>query len=318
MTERITSQMVANSTVTSINNDLSQLDQTQEQLSTGYQINEPSDNPVGASITLSLQGQVSAYNAYQQNITQGVSWVETEGTSLQQIEQVVQSTRELTVEAANGTMSASDLEDAAQEVYQYIGQIKQTADTQYDGSYVFGGSDVDTAPWQADPSSPDTFAGNQNTISYAIGPSTQLGVSANLYSVLGNGNTGGLAAASNGGGALNADGSGGLLATMRTIYNDLQTDNQSDLGNQLTNLDTNLSALEGVQANVGAAQDRLQMADSRISSLSSTDTIELGNVYDTDMAKATVAFSTEQAGYQAALQSTADIVQTSLLNFLQG
>ena len=44
----------------------------------------------------------------------------------------------------------------------------------------------------------------------------------------------------------------------------------------------------------------------------------LGNVQDTDMAEATVQFSTEQAGYQAALQSTADIIQTSLLNFLQG
>ncbi len=106
--------------------------------------------------------------------------------------------------------------------------------------------------------------------------------------MLGNGVTTGTAAASNGGGALNADGSGGLLATMRTIYNDMQTGNQTDLGNQLTNLDTNLSSLEGVQANVGATQDRLEMADSRMTSLSSTDTVELGDVYDTDMAQASV------------------------------
>lgn len=316
MTERITSQMVSNTTVTAIDNDLNQLDQTQEQLSTGYQINEPSDNPTGAAITLSLQGQVSAYNAYQQNITQGVAWVETESTSLQQIMQVAQSTRTLTVEAAGGTLSSTDLQDAAQEVLQYIGQIKQSADTEYDGSYVFGGSDVDNAPWQADPGSPDTFAGNTNTISYAIGPSTQLGVSANLYSVLGDGV--GPAGAFVPSGVPGNPGTGGLLATMRAIYNDLETNNTGDLGNQLTNLDTNLDALEGVQANVGAAQDRLQLADTRISSLSSTDTIQLGNVYDTDMAKATVNFSTEQAGYQAALQSTADIIQTSLLNFLQG
>jgi len=39
-------------------------------------------------------------------------------------------------------------------------------------------------------------------------------------------------------------------------------------------------------------------------------------VYDTDMPVATTQFSTEQAGYEAALQSTADIIQTSLLNFL--
>jgi flagellar hook-associated protein 3 FlgL len=315
MTQRITTQMLDNTTVNTIDNDLNQLDQTQETLSTGFQINEPSDNPTGAAMTLSLQGQVSAYAAYQQNITQGVATVETESTSLQQIQQVVQSAQSLTVEAANGTMSSNDLQDAAAEIEQYIAQIKQTADTQYDGSYVFSGSAVDTAPWQADASQSDTFAGNTDSVNYSIGPSTQLPVSANLYSVLGDGvGTGG---AFTPGATAGATGTGGLLSTLRTIYTDMTTDDQSDLGNQLTNLSTNLSALESVQADVGATQDRLQMASSRIQSLSSTDTVELGDVYDTDMAAATTSFTTEQAGYEAALQSTSDIIQTSLLNFLQ-
>ena len=93
--------------------------------------------------------------------------------------------------------------------------------------------------------------------------------------------------------------------------------NQSDLGNQLTNLSTNLGCAL-VACRQTSAQSRIgsQMASSRITTLSSTDTTELGNVYDTDMAAATTSFSTEQAGYEAALQSTADIIQTSLLNFL--
>lgn len=314
-TQRITSQMLDNTTVNTIDNDLNQLEQTQEELSTGYQINEASDNPTGAAITLSLQGQVSAYSAYQQNITQGVAVAETESTSLQQIQQTLQSAQSLTVEAANGTMSPSDLQDAAAEIQQYISEIKQTADTQYDGSYVFSGSSVDTSPWQADASQPDTFAGNTNSINYSIGPSTQLPVSANLYSVLGDGVGTGGAFTPNA--TPGQPGTGGLLATLRTIYTDMQNDNQSGLGTQLTNLSTNLSALEGVQADVGATQDRLQMASSRISSLSSTDTVQLGNVYDTNMAAATTTFTTEQAGYEAALQSTSDIIQTSLLNFLQ-
>jgi flagellar hook-associated protein 3 FlgL len=319
--------MIGNSTVATIDNDLNQLNQIQQELSTGYQINQPSDNPYGAALTLSLTGQVGAYSSYQQNVTQGIAWVDTASNSLQSIQQVVSTVRELTVEGANGTMSTNDLKDAAQEVLQYIGQVKESADTQYDGSYVFAGDAVTTQPWNTSataspPPTQDQYNGNQNSISYAIGPSAQLQISADLYSVLGNGNTGGAAAASSsGGGALQSDGSGGLLATMRMIYNDLTGTGggtQSDLENQLKNLDTNISSLEAVQATVGATQDRLQMAGSRLTALSTTDTIELGNVQDTDMAKATVEFSTEQAGYQAALQSTADIIQTSLLNFLQG
>lgn len=326
MTQRITSQMIGNSTVTTIDNDLNQLDKTQEELSTGNQINEPSDNPYGAALTLSLNGQISAYGSYQTNISESTASVETASGSLQSIQQVVATVRELTVEGSNGTMSATDLQDAAAEVLQSIGQIKESADAQYDGSYVFAGDAVSTQPWNtnataADPAAEDQFSGNQNTINTAIGPSTQLQVNANLYSVLGNGNTGGTAAtSSNGGGAVQADGSGGLLATMRMIYNDMTGTNggtQDDLQNQLTNIDSNMSALESVQATVGATQDRLQMAGSRLTALSTTDSTELGNVQGTDYAAATVQFSTEQAGYQAALQSTADIIQTSLLNFLQ-
>ncbi len=327
MTQRITSQMVGNSTVASIEADLTQLSQTQEELSTGYQINQPSDNPYGAALTISLNSQVSAYSAYQSNVSQGTAWVESASSSLQSIQETTQTVRSLVVEGANGTMSPTDLQDSAQEVLQYISQIKQSADAQYDGSYVFSGDAVTTQPWStaataADPPSEDLYSGNQNSISYAIGPSTQSQVNANLYSVLGNGNTGGLAATnSNGGGAVQTDGSGGLLATLRTIYNDMTGTNggtQSDLGNQLTNLDTNMSSLESVQATVGATQDSLQMASSRLTALSTSAQTDVGNVQDTDMAQATVQFSTEQAGYQAALQSTADIIQTSLLNFLQG
>lgn len=325
MTQRITSQMVGNSTVAAITSDLSQLDQTQQELSTGYQINQPSDNPYGAALAISLNGQISAYNAYQSNVTQGIAWVESASSSLQSIQQTTQTVQELVTGAANGTMNATDLQDSAQEVLQYISQIKQSANAQYDGSYIFSGNAVQTQPWNtqataADPTGQDQYAGNTNGINYAIGPSTQIQVNANLYSVLGNGNTGGTAGTSSyGGGALQSDGSGGLLATLRTVYNDMTGTNggtQQDLGNQLTNLQTNMSALESLQASVGATQDSLQMASSRLTSLSTSAQTDLANVEDTNMAQATVQFSTEQAGYQAALQSSADIIQTSLLNFL--
>lgn len=307
MTERITTSMIDNSSLMAIEVDLNQLSQTQNQLSTGYQINQPSDNPYGAALAISLNGQASAYTSYQSNVTQGIAWAESASSSLQSIQETVQTVRELVVQGANGTMNSTDLKDAAQEVLQYIGQIKQSADAQYNGSYIFSGDAVTTQPWNtaataADPAGQDQFSGNQNSINYAIGPSTQIQVNANLYGVLGNG------------------AGGGLLATLRTIYNDMTGTaggSQADLGNQLTNLDTNISALESLQATVGATQDSLQMASSRLTALSTSTQTDLAAVQDTNMASATVQFSTEQAGYQAALQATANIVQTSLLNFLK-
>jgi flagellar hook-associated protein 3 FlgL len=103
---------------------------------------------------------------------------------------------------------------------------------------------------------------------------------------------------------------------MRQIYSDMQSGNQAGLESDLSSLDTNMSALESVQAQVGATQNQLEFASTRITAFTTTDKEQVANVYDTDMTTATVNFSTEQAGYQAALQSSADIIQTSLLNFL--
>ena len=52
---RITTQMTTASVLSSINNVQDQLATTQQQLSTGLSINQPSDNPYGASLAIQLK-----------------------------------------------------------------------------------------------------------------------------------------------------------------------------------------------------------------------------------------------------------------------
>jgi flagellar hook-associated protein 3 FlgL len=310
--------MIANSTISNIDNDLSQMSTVQEQMSTGYQINQPSDDPFGAAETLSLKAQIGNYNGYSSNVNDGTAWANTATDAMQTIQQLVQSVRELVVNGANGTVDQSDLNDDAQSVLQDIGTVKESADAQYDGQYIFSGTATDLPPYQEDSSDPDTFntAANTGSINRLIGPSTTIPVNANLYQVLGDG-TGTAGAFTPADPATGTPSSGGLLTTMRQIYTDMTSGNQAGLQSDLTSLDSNMDALESVQAQVGSTTDQLQVASTRLTAFSTTDSIQLQNVYDTDYASATVTFSTEQAGYQAALQSSADIIQTSLLNFLQ-
>lgn len=310
MTERITSQMLDNMTVENIDDDLNQMDQTQEELSTGYKINEPSDDPYGAALSISLNAQISAYASYTDNISAATSWSDTASSALQSIETTLEDVRDLTVEGANGTVSSGDLQNAAEEVLQYIGQIKSDADTEYDGAYVFSGTDTDTEPW--DPSTDtgtDTYNGNDDTTSYLIGPSTTLSVGADLNSVLGSG-TGSAGAYDS------TTGDGGLLATLRQVYTDMENGDTTALSSDLTAIDDNQDQLEQLQASVGATQDRLNLASTFITSLSEATTTQLGNVEDTDEAQATIDFTTEETAYEAALKSSSDIIQTSLMDFL--
>ncbi|HET9072994.1 MAG TPA: flagellin, partial [Solirubrobacteraceae bacterium] len=244
------------------------------------------------------------------NVNNAVGWTQSASTGLQTIQSTISSALTLTTEGANATMNANDLKDAAQQIYQYIQETKQAANTQYDGSYVFSGTATTTPPYAADSGPPplpqnDTYAGNSGSISRVIGPGTTLAINANVSTVLNDNSSTGYV---------------GLLSTLRNVYNDMTGQGggtQADLGNQLTALQKNLGQLEQLQSQVGATQDRLTMAATRIQSLQTTTTTQLGTIEDTDMAQATLQYSTEQAGYQAALQSTASIIQDSLLKFLQ-
>jgi flagellar hook-associated protein 3 FlgL len=304
MIGRITNQMTSQMTLAGIESALDRVDTTQQELSSGKSINQPSDNPSGTALALQLNTDLSNLTGYSDNVTDGTGWATAQSSALTDVTNSVQRIRELTLEAANGSQTTADMQASAQEVNQLIDQIKQDANTQYNGQYVFSGSATSTAPYQS--GSTDSYGGNTGQITRTIGPNTSLTVNSNLSGVLGSGQTVSGQPA----------GDGLLLNTLRNIADDMQSGNSSGLNTDLSSLDTNLNSLNGLSANVGAVQDRLQMASSRIQTLQTSDTQVLSNTQDADMATTEINFSTEQAALQAALQAGANIVQQSLMNFL--
>jgi flagellar hook-associated protein 3 FlgL len=306
MIGRVTTQMTASNLLANINQSLDRISTTQQELSTGKRINQPSDDPYGTSLSLQLNSELGGLNDYANNVTDGTAWAQAGNAALSDITNAVQRIRELVVQAANGTQTQSDMSADAAEVGQLIDQIKQDANTQYNGQYIFSGA-TSTAPYQA--GSNDAYAGDNGQVTRVIGPNTSIAVNANLAGVLGTGQTT----------AGQPAGDGKLLNTLRNTADDMQSGNSGALGaSDLSQLDGNLNSLTGLAANLGAVTDRLQMASSRIQSLQASDTQVLSNTQDADMAQTEINFSTEQAALTAALQAGAHIVQQSLMDFLSG
>jgi flagellar hook-associated protein 3 FlgL len=93
--------------------------------------------------------------------------------------------------------------------------------------------------------------------------------------------------------------------------------NANALNADLANLDSNLSTVQSTQVSIGTIENRLQFASSRIQDLQQSQTQQLASTQDVDFAQASIDFSTEQASFQAALKAGANIVQSSLLDFLK-
>jgi flagellar hook-associated protein 3 FlgL len=300
---RITTQMTTASVLSSINNVQDQLANTQQQLSTGLRINQPSDDPYGASLAVQLKNDLKGLSNYNSNITDGTAWASAADTSLQNVTSMLQRAQELTVQASNGAESATDLSATADEIDQLADAIKQEANTQYNGQYIFAGTASTTQPYSN--STGDTFQGNSAAVTRQIGPGSTLQVNVDISSVLGSGTSAN---------------DGKLLDTLRSISADMRSGNAAGVAdlssNQLTNLQNSLNSLTQLQANVGATQNRLTLAGDRIQGLQNNDTAALSNDEDINMAQAMTAFSNEQAAFTAALKAGANIVQSSLMDFL--
>jgi flagellar hook-associated protein 3 FlgL len=295
--------MVIASTLADINTAQTGMARSQRELSSGRSILEPSDNPYGASQAIALQSSLDGLTAYERGAQDGISWMNISSGAMSGIDNQVQRVRELLLQAANEVNTPSDLSNIAAEVQQLTEGVKQDANTQYAGQYVFGGTLTTTRPYEQGEN--DVYQGNAGAVSRALGPGTSVDVSVELAGVLGNGKE---------------SGDGKLLDTLRTIVQNLREGTPAAvqaLGTtDLKALDTNLDALTSLQAGAGAVTDQLSLAVSRIQGLQSTVTQQLSNVQDANIAKVSIEFSNQQAAFNAALRAGASIVQESLLEFL--
>jgi flagellar hook-associated protein 3 FlgL len=293
---RITQSMMNRTLLSDLQKVTGQMAKTQRRLSSGKQLTQPSDDPFATSKALQLRDELSANAQYQRNVGEASSWQDVADSALSNIEDSVQRVRDLVVQGASDT-SAQDRMPIIGEITQLIDSIKTDANSQYDGRYVFAGSATLTQPYQTGAS--DVYSGNMETINRQIGPAVQVALNQPGQSIIG-------------------DANGGLLSTLRTVLSDLQSGNTAALGTtDLQNLDTANTTVINSQAVVGALANRLTTANDRLQQLAQASTSQLSETEDADMAQTMVDYSTQQAMYQAALRSGAQLIQPSLMDFLR-
>lgn len=296
MTDRITQGMLNQTLLYDLRNVTTQLSTSERQLSSGYKLNEPSDDPYGASQALKLRADLAANQQYQSNVQDANSWQSVADTALGDIGDSIQRARDLVLQGANGTNGSTDRQAIITELNQLIDSVKTDANTQYAGRYIFSGTKTNTQPYQLGAN--DAYSGNTAMITREIGVGVQVSINQPGASIVG-------------------DDTSGLLATLRGIVTDLQSGNTDALSTtDLKALDSANDQLLNARAQVGALSDRLTTATNRLQSTEQSTTQLLSNVQDADMTQVMVKFSTQQAAYQAALRAGAQIIQPSLMDFL--
>ncbi|MGS2745075.1 flagellin N-terminal helical domain-containing protein [Halomonas sp. LS-001] len=87
-----------------------------ERLSSGLRINSAKDDPAGQAIANRMESQIRGMNQAMRNTQDGISLAQVAEGSLDQVNENLQRIRQLSVQAANGTNSSSDLRSIQDEI----------------------------------------------------------------------------------------------------------------------------------------------------------------------------------------------------------
>ncbi len=155
----------------------SELQSTQQQLSTGKRITTAADDPGGAVQALNYGERVTQVDQYQRNADFGTNRLQQEETALQQMDTSLQRVRELAVQAANGTQTDESRAAIAQELRQISSGLVDTANTQdASGEYLFAGFQSANRPFLRNGSGGVDYVGDAGQRQIALSASRQIAV----------------------------------------------------------------------------------------------------------------------------------------------
>lgn len=280
------------------NNNLERMQKDQDMLASGKRINKPSDDPVAVANSLRIRTDMSRNDAYTKNVDDAKSWLDLTDSSLGQIGDLLQRTRDLAVQGSNGTLTQTDMQNIAAEIDQLKKQMIQVGNTQYNGRYIFAGFKTDTQPFNE---TSNTYSGDNGTIKFEVGAGgnkMQINVTGDkVFDV--------------------SSGTSQLLNMMDNLKNALNSGDHQAVSNTIADIDKELENVLSIRADAGAKSNRLDLTKNRLQSDNYNFTTLLSKNEDADMAQVITNLKMDENVYRASLAAGARIIEPSLIDFLK-
>ena len=112
-------------------------------MSDGTTLHRPSDDPIRVSRAMRLMAELNVNETYKSDLDAASSWVSKTGESLKTLSSIIARTRELTTQAATGTLTAEDKQKIAAELKQLKAAAINMGNDDYMGRYQFSGYKTD-------------------------------------------------------------------------------------------------------------------------------------------------------------------------------
>ncbi len=276
-----------------------QLDQSDLELASGRSINEPSDNPAGTSALILNHAAQAQNDSYQQNVNDLQSKLQIADSSLTSAVSVINQAISLGTEAGNSTLSSADRQVIVQQLSGIQQQLVGIANTTAGGTYLFGGTLVETQPFTLDTSAAAgvTYNGNNSVTSVQVANGQSVNVNVP-------------------GSQLFLNSSGSVLGSINQLIDAVQ--GNSGISAAVTALGQASSEFDTQRLSYDTALNQLQSAGTFLTNEQLQLSTQETNLDGADIPQVATQFSQAQIAYTSLLDAESKVLNLpNILSFLQ-
>lgn len=297
---RITDQGLANSRAAWISEGRSTVAHTEQRVSTGRKIDNPSEDPGAAAQLMRYDMRLQRLSQYQRNSGNAKLWVGAADTALQSASNNLARAKTIAVQAGNDTLGTEENAALASDIRAIAAEIQTISNTKVSGRAIFAGTAGTTDAYDVN----GAYLGNAEPVQFSIDTNQMVTVGAIGPEVFGT---------SNPGDAMN----GSVFEALEALATAIENDDNVQVRVGIESMDTAMARVGGAQGQVGSTSQALDATDLRHSGEKLAVEENVSSIRDTDLAEAIIRLRSAEAGYEATLSATARGISRSLLDFLR-
>ena len=250
------------------------LDTTYKRLSSGLRINSAKDDAAGLQISDRLTSQINGLNQGNRNANDGIALAQTAEGALDEVTNMLQRIRTLSLQSANGTNTTADRGAIQAEVDQLCAEINRiSSKTTFAGQQILAGASKG-------------LVGSKGLVSFQVGANANDTISVNLCKAF---NISSMFT------AVGAQGS-----AMHTDKKAFAVSTAANAQAALANIDKFIAHVDKARGQLGAVQNRLESTIANQSNIAENESDARSRIRDTDYAEEAANLSQQTIVQQAA------------------
>ena len=304
MIGRIASRTTAMTSLANLQASQVRSDRIQQQLTSGKAYVKLSDNPVAANDALRFRSEIAVNEQYGRNISDGQRWLSVQEGSLGSVTNSLHAARDALVQANNAAIANPAARGAlAAQLRSIRDDLLAQANTQHEGHPVFGGTTTAGTAVAATFSGTTgtyTITGDEGAVTRRVAPGHDVRVNATATEVFGG-----------------AGGTPTVFQQLDALAAAVESGDTTAVGAGLATIDAARDRVLSVRGALGARVNQLEALEQANAVRGDALSGSLDEVEGVDIAKAMIEFRLQDTAYQAALATTAKVIQPTLLDFLR-